>query len=219
MSRTWHRAERSCCVKYAPGRAGAASMSIFWGPVVGAKVVSYRTAVFLQVGCQIVGNIVLGPHYLTPYSGVLDQGTTSADSADLLLYALLCVSFVLLVWHLLAYWQQVPLPPFTMLGKLTASTVSKKPPPVSVTSQYINFIVCAAVTSLAGSALISPGGDSIDWGAHTQKTPPFVSGLGPVWVSWAAMPLVSCACVTFLMLCFRRIMHTDDSFHEIVWVS
>ena len=97
-------------------RAGAASLSIFWGPVVGAKVVSHRTAVFLQVGCQIVGNIALGPHYLTLYSGVLHQGTRIADSADLILYALLCVSFVLLVWHLLAYWQQVPLPPFTTLG-------------------------------------------------------------------------------------------------------
>ena len=102
---------------------------------------------------------------------------------------------------------------------ITANTVSKKPVSVSVTSQSFNFIVCVVVTSLAGSALISPGGDSIDWGTHTQRLPPFVSGLGPVWVSWAAMPLVSCACVTFLMLCFRGIMHTDDSFHEVVWVS
>ena len=79
-------------------------------------MVSYRTAVVLQIGCHIVGNIALGPHHLAPYSGVLDQGIRVADSADLVLYALLCVSFVLLVWHLLAYWQQVPLPPFTVLG-------------------------------------------------------------------------------------------------------
>ena len=210
------RAQRSCSVLYAPGRAGAASLSIFWGPVVGAKVVSHRTAVILQVGCQIIGNIVLGPHYLTPYSDVLAQGTRIADTADVLLYALLCVSFALLVWHLLAYWQEVPLPPFTTLGNNLNS--QQEPPSVSVTSQAISFIVYAVVISLAGSALISPGGNSLNWGTQTQK-PPFVSGLGRVWVSWAAMPLVSCACVTCLMLYFRRIMRTDDSFYEIVWVG
>ena len=84
--------------------------------MVGAKVISYRTAVLLNVGCQILGNVALGPQYLTPYSVVLDQGAKIADSADLVLYAMLCVAFVLLVWHLLAYWQRVPLPPFTMLG-------------------------------------------------------------------------------------------------------
>ena len=83
---------------------------------MGAKVVSHRTAVLLQVGCQIVGNIAFGPHYLAPYGGVLVDASRVSDSADVVLYALLCVSFVLLVWHLLAYWQQVPLPPFTVLG-------------------------------------------------------------------------------------------------------
>ena len=180
---------------------------------------SHRTAVFLQVGCQIIGNIALGPRYLTLYSGVLHQGTRISDSADLILYALLCVSFVLLLWHLLAYWQHVPLPPFTMLGNAHCYYSQQEAPSVSVTSQSIHFILCAVVISLAGSALIFPGSDSIDWGMQTQKSPPFVSGLGPVWVSWAVMPLVSCACVAILMLCFRGILRTEDSFHEVVWVS
>lgn len=114
-------------------------MSVFWGPVVGAKVLSARTAVILQVGCQVLGHVALGPHYLTGHTGVLRQGSTFADSPSLVLYALLCVSFVLLVWHLLAYWQQVPLPPYSMLGKDHWKHRQQEVAAVSCTSRFTNF--------------------------------------------------------------------------------
>lgn len=102
---------------------------------------SHRTAVILQVGCQILGNVALGPHYLTAHTGVLQQESTVADSPILFLYALLCVSFVLLVWHLLAYWQQVPLPPYSMLGKDHWQHRQQHVPAVPCTSGVIKSVL------------------------------------------------------------------------------
>lgn len=194
-------------------------MSIFLGAVVGAKVVDHRTAVLLQVGCQILGNVVLGPHYLAPYAGVLKEGATVAESPVLVLYALLCVSVVLLICHLLAYWQQVPLPPYTVLGKDHCQSRQQLFFSVPYTSHFVDSVLCVVVISLAGSTLIFPGGNKIDWGTPSQKGPPFVSGLGPLWIAYAVMPLITFACVAFLMLRFRRFMRAEDSFHEVVWVS
>ena len=89
--------------------------------MVGARLVTYRKAVLLEIGCQVVGNIAFGPHYLTPYGGVLKRGTQILDSPELVMYALLCVAFVLPAWHLVAFWQRVPLSPFTELGTRVCS--------------------------------------------------------------------------------------------------
>ena len=97
--------------------AGATSLCVFWGPVVGARVLSYRTALLLEVMCQIVGNVAFGPHYLMPYSGFLKSETEVRDQPELVIYALLCVVAVLAVWHTLAFWQRVPSCPYTELGR------------------------------------------------------------------------------------------------------
>lgn len=103
--------------------SGAVSLCIFWGPAVGGRVVTYRTAVMFEIGCQLVGNIAFGPQHLTPYAGVLKPGTSVNNSPELVVYALLCVAFVLPIWHLVAYWQRVPLSPFTNLGNCNLASL------------------------------------------------------------------------------------------------
>lgn len=100
--------------------AGAASLCVFWGPLTGAKIVPYRTAVLSEVGCQILGNVLFGPHHISPYAGVLNSGSIAsvANSPELVMYALLCVAVFLPAWHLAALWQRVPLSPITGLSKL-----------------------------------------------------------------------------------------------------
>lgn len=116
--------------------AGAASLCVFWGPVVGASVVTYRTALFLEVGCQVLGNIAFGPRYLLPYAGVLKDRDFSivASSPELVIYSLLCVAVVLPVWHLAAFWERVPMPPPTGLGNLSIKccTVLLRPERLSI---------------------------------------------------------------------------------------
>ena len=95
--------------------------------MVGARLITYKNAVLLEVACQIVGTVAFGPHFLAPYGGVLKRGTEILDSPELVMYALLCVTFVLPAWHLLAYWQHVPCSPFTELGKSHGSNCHQLP--------------------------------------------------------------------------------------------
>ena len=80
-------------------------------------MLKYRTALLLEVTCQIIGTIAFGPHHLSPYSGVIKAGTAKSYDSELVMYSLLCVAFALPLWHFLAYWKQVPISPFTQLGK------------------------------------------------------------------------------------------------------
>ena len=97
--------------------AGAIGLCAFWGPVVGAKIVSYRTAVCCEVVCQFVGSIVFGPYSITPYVGVLKSGSLVNAPPELVVYALFCVTTVLPAWHLVSWWQRIPMSPFTSLGR------------------------------------------------------------------------------------------------------
>ena len=97
--------------------AGATSMCVIWGPVVGARVLKYRTALSLQILCQLCGTVVFGPHELLPYSGIIKPSTRSSFAPDLVIYALLCATATLQLWHLLAFWRKVPISPFTALGE------------------------------------------------------------------------------------------------------
>ena len=44
-----------------------------WGPSVGAKAVSYRTAVILGLIGQAIGMVAFGPDEDSPYGGLLDH--------------------------------------------------------------------------------------------------------------------------------------------------
>ena len=77
---------------------------------------------------------------------------------------------------------------------------------------------CLVCSLQLGTALVYPGPGSIDWGSHLLHTPPFLSGLGPVYVGWIIMPMVALVCVALLLLVFRTPMRQEDSFYQILWV-
>ena len=81
-----------------------------------------------------------------------------------------------------------------------------------------NLVLLLAAMSLAGAVLVFPGKDTIDWGSPFLTKPPFVSGLGPVYIAWVVMPLVSFVCAALLMLSVRSIFRKEDPFHQLVWV-
>ena len=98
-------------------RAGATSMCVIWGPLVGARVLSYQAALLLQIACHLVGNMVFGPLELLPYSGIIKSTTRASFVPEFVIYALLCVTATLQFWHLLAFWRKVPVSPFAALGE------------------------------------------------------------------------------------------------------
>ncbi|DBA79749.1 TPA: hypothetical protein ACH3X1_008414 [Trebouxia sp. C0004] len=164
-----------CCVQACI--LGATSLCVVWGPLVGGRVLKYRTALLLEVTCQIIGIVAFGPHHLSPYSGVIKAGMGQSYDPELVIYSLLCAAFVLPLWHLLAYWMQVPICPFTQLA-----------------------------CSLAGTALVYPGPGSVEWGSQVSNTPPFLSGLGPVYIGWIIMPMVALRLP--LIGCFTAVVNT-----------
>ena len=76
-----------------------------------------------------------------------------------------------------------------------------------------------AVASTIGAAFVFPGVATIDGGAGLSQ-PPFLSGLGPVFLTWLVGPMLSLTSVTLLFLLMRTcLLRGEDPFHKVLWVS
>lgn len=76
-----------------------------------------------------------------------------------------------------------------------------------------------AVFGLLGTLLLYPGLHAVDFG-RVLRDPPFISGLGPIYASWATVPVLAFVCVAFLFLFLRnRLLRGDDPFHKVLWVG
>ena len=89
-----------------------------WGPVVGAEVVHYKTALILGVIGQAVGMLAFGDETFAPFHGLLRTLEHVQLQPRLTLYALMWITVTPVVWHGLAIWQRLLLP-----GHLATSMV------------------------------------------------------------------------------------------------
>lgn len=119
--------------------AGANLLANVWGPVIGAKVVRYRTAVVLGIACQIVGIVVFGPRTATVYNGILYDWTKLKPYPELTLYALAWTEITLVIWQYLAIWKQILIPVY-----LGAGNAQRHPEGPCV---YLHRQPCTACTS------------------------------------------------------------------------
>ena len=87
-----------------------------WGPVLGAKVVSYRTALILGVICQSAGALAFGSEKYTVFGDLLQQWTKLEPYPRLTAYSLMWIVAVPVVWQVLAVWQAVPVPAYLGTG-------------------------------------------------------------------------------------------------------
>ena len=77
-----------------------------------------------------------------------------------------------------------------------------------------------AVASTAGAILVFPGGAALEFGM-TSNSPPFVTGLGSVFIIWACAPIISVSLTGSCYLktrdwLFRSSEH--DPLHKVLWV-
>ena len=87
-------------------------------------------------------------------------------------------------------------------------------------SHRVAVVLVDAAFAMAGTALVYPGWQCINWGVHLQSAPFVVTGIGAVYVPWAVVPLLTVVLVTFLFLVLRTfLMRGDDPFHQVLWVS
>ncbi len=82
------------------------------------------------------------------------------------------------------------------------------------------IMTCAlcAVASTIGAAFVFPGVGDID-GGTSLSAPPFLSGLGPVFLIWLVAPTLTLTLVILLFLMMRTyVMRGEDPFHKVLWV-
>ena len=103
--------------------AGANHLAVCWGPVLGAKVVTYRTALCLGCVCQLVGILAFGPRSYTIYGGFLRSLRDLGDRPELTLYAIMWALITPVIWQLLAIKRQLLVPPFLGTGEVTSCTL------------------------------------------------------------------------------------------------
>lgn len=87
-----------------------------WGPALGAKVVSYRTALVLGLICQSLGLIVFGPEAYRVLGGYIDQRSKFATYPWLTMYSLMWIVTTPVIWQALAVRQRTTVPPYLGVG-------------------------------------------------------------------------------------------------------
>lgn len=74
------------------------------------------------------------------------------------------------------------------------------------------------MASLIGATFVFPGVSTLDAGTSLNK-PPFLSGLGPVFLVWLTGPLMTLTLVTTTFLILRTLLlRGEDPFHKVLWV-
>ena len=78
--------------------------------------------------------------------------------------------------------------------------------------------LCFTVASLIGASFVFPGVHTID-GGTSLSTPPFLSGLGPVFLVWLTAPAMALTLVPLVFLLLRTcLLRGEDPFHKVLWV-
>lgn len=96
---------------------GANLIANCWGPAVGAKVLSCRTALVVGLICQSAGVLAFGPGAYTVYSGYLDHWEMVEPYPRLTMYTLMWMVVTPVIWEALAIWQMILLPAHLGLGQ------------------------------------------------------------------------------------------------------
>lgn len=88
-----------------------------WGPSVGGRAVSYKTAIILGLVGQAVGILAFGPESFRPYGDLLDHRQQLPSHPAETMYALMWSLIVPLVWQIAAVQQKMILPMYLGPGK------------------------------------------------------------------------------------------------------
>lgn len=82
-----------------------------WGPLIGAKVIQYRSALIIGIVFQAAGRLAFGPGTYTIFSGLLDDWHVLKQySPRLSLYALMWIQVTPVILHALSIWRRMLLP-------------------------------------------------------------------------------------------------------------
>ena len=110
-----------------------------WGPLVGAKVLTYRTAVIVGIVFQAVGMLAFGSETYTVYSDVLRDWTFLQQYPPrLTLYVLMWIQVTPVIWHALSIWRRMLLP-----GYVATSMLHRNPTHLAIVQEAGTHAVSA----------------------------------------------------------------------------
>ena len=127
-------------------------------------------------------------------------------------------------------WPFIPAPTRTCTHCLnTATLLDSKLPVWNIQNEHAliedsqNVIltlvpgVCS-VASIVGASLVFPGASSLEFG-QLLSSPPFLTGLGPIFLTWLCAPWVTIILILSAFLGMRSVLFRDeDPFHRVLWV-
>ena len=105
--------------------AGAAMVSTCWGPAVGARVMTYRTAALLGAVFQTVGALGFGRSTTQPFGEVLGDWTVLQPHPQTTVYTLMWIIITSAICQWLAVWRCVLVPSNLALGESQTSCTSE----------------------------------------------------------------------------------------------
>ena len=95
---------------------GPNNVAVCWGPVLGAKVIKYQTAVVLGLTSQAVGVLAFGPRTSTVYGGFLKSAAKLDANPELTLYVIMWTLITPVIWQLLAIRGRILMPAYLGTG-------------------------------------------------------------------------------------------------------
>lgn len=127
-----------------------------WGPLIGANVISYRTAVIVGILCQAAGRLAFGPETHTVFSGLLDDWHVLQHYPPrVTLYVLMWIQFSPVVWHALSIWRRKLLP-----GSIAISMLPqwRHTPGQYCTRRHAHHMLVESTNSIMSQLLLHPTG-------------------------------------------------------------
>ena len=101
--------------------AGATMPAQCWGPVLGTKVVHYKTDLLLGTVGQAIGMTAFGPESYSVFSSLLTDWTSLQPYPRLTLYALMWILVTPTIRHFLSIWRKTLLPGYLATSMLLSS--------------------------------------------------------------------------------------------------
>ena len=204
-----------------------------WGPSVGAKAISYKTAVILGLLGQAIGMLLFGPESYSAFNDYLNQRQLLSSHPLQTMYSLMWSILVPLAWQILAIWRRVLLPTYFATGNhlCHSSLFSILPARINLggrdrcnmhirlltASLVLVQIIVVVVAGIVGAALVFPGPAAVNFGHFTSINQ--LNGLAADATLWTLSPAVAGVVTSAAFIIIRgAVFRGEDVFHQVLWV-
>ena len=211
-------------------------------------MVRYQVAAPLSVVFAALGVILFGARTVPLYGGFVKHWQDLLDFPEMIQEGLVWPTAVIIGWQLLSLYFRIPVVQNLGFGKQLASCKTLRCEGLRIREcicimctclsqanacihaliesnqqglrpAIFNQLMCLAASAILGTLVVYPGSHFIDWGTMSS-TRPYLSGLGPIYLSPFIAILLTIVFVAAIFLPMRSMLfRSEDPFHTMLWVS